>query len=201
MEAVREGHFVGTSGKHLSAYVQKDVPTTYPRKLRVLAEGIAQMVHLLRPNLVVAPPMGALLLGGMVAEELAVRYIYLEKTDGELGVLRSYFRQLAGDAQVCIVEDIITTGKTSRSSIHAIREAGGEVVCVTALFNRSDETAESLKVPNLRPLISKPLPDWPDKERCELCRAGVPIVLDVGHGEQFRKGNPDFDIEYTTLYS
>lgn len=198
LDAVWQGHFIGVGLKHLSGYVQKDVPTTHPKELRIFAEGIAHLVQDLSVDVIASPELGAILLGGFVAEELGVRFVIIQKAGDEMEVGRAAFKELVKGKRVGIVEDIIVHGHTSRRSVKAVTEAGGEVVWLSGLFNRSEETGESLGVKHFRPLISLRLEDWKDKESCRLCAERQPIVIDVGHAEEFRAKNPDFDIQYVT---
>jgi orotate phosphoribosyltransferase len=200
LDAVWEGHFIGAKMKHLSAYVQKDVPTTYPRELRTFAQGVAWLVRDLPIDVIASPELGAIVLGAMVAEELDARFVIIQKSDGGMRIDRAAFREAVQGKQVGIVEDIITHGDTSRSSIASVVEADAEFVFLSGLFNRSGQTAELLGVEHFRPLVNRKLQDWPDKQSCELCANRVPIVLDVGHAEEFRAKNPDFDIEYVTRH-
>ena len=201
MDAVWQGHFIGVEQKHLSGYVQKDVPTTDPRSLRTFAEGIAYVVRgLPTVDVIASPELGAILLGGFVAEELGVRFAIIQKkSDSQMEVGRATFKNILQGRSVGIVEDIIVHGHTSRRSVEAVLEAGGQVVWLSGLFNRSQETALTLGVDYFRPLITLELEDWKDKESCRLCAERQPIIIDVGHAAEFRDENPDFDIEYVTL--
>lgn len=187
--AVMEGHFIGKSGNHLSAYVAKDVPTRYPESLRVFAEGIAWMMKEVDVDIIVGPPMGALAVAVMVAEELKVEYAYLDRIDDDtLEVKRAPFKEGVAGRRVGIVEDIFTTGKTSGQSTAAVRAAGGEVVFVVGIYNRGGLTAKALKVPYFGALVNRDLPDW-TPEDClvdGLCAQSVPIRTDYGHGAEAR---------------
>ena len=200
LDAVWQGHFIGVGLKHLSGYVQKDVPTTYPRELRRFAEGIAWLVQDLPVDVIASPELGAILLGGFVAEELGARFVVIQKkSDEAMEIGRLTFKQTVEGKRVGIVEDIIVHGHTSRRSVKAVKEAGGEVVFLSGLFNRSLETPASLGIRHFRPLISMQLQDWRNKETCRLCAERQPIVIDVGHAQEFRAQNPDFDIGYVKL--
>lgn len=193
MKAVQLGHFVGTSDKHLAGFVSKDVPTRYPHVLRTLASGIAYMAGLSRPGarVVVAPPLGALALGVMVAEELGCEYAFLEKVDGVLVVKRPTFLEAVAGYPVGIVEDVITTAKTTKRSIAAVTAAGGQIAWVACLFNRGGVTAADLGVPRFNPLIDHKLEDW-EPDSCVLCEKLVPINLSPGHGAKFQATHPGY---------
>ena len=199
LNAVWEGHFIGAELKHLSGYVQKDVPTTYPVQLRTFAEGIAWLVRDIPVDVIASPELGAIALGSRVAEELGVRFVIIEKAGLKgMDIGRTTFIEAVRGQRVGLVEDIVSRGKTSRDSRAAVEATGGAVAYATALYSRSGETAETLQVPVFRPLVNRMLQDWPDQYSCQLCRDGVPIVLDVGHAREFKEKNPEFEIEYIT---
>ena len=197
--AIQQGHFIGKADGHLSAYVSKEVPTRHPNRLRILAEGIAWSVRSERIEVIVAPPMGALGLGIMVAEELGAEYAYLELVDpsdpdSKLEIKRLPFQEAVRGHRVGIVEDIVTTGQTSRKSIRATQAAGGEVVWLACIWSRSGATAESLGVPAFYPLVDRLLEDFAEEE-CRargLCAREVPINLKPGHGADYQALHPDY---------
>ncbi len=211
LEAVRVGHFIGTSGRHLAGYVSKDVPIRFPRHQRRLAEGITWLVKDVPVDVVVAPPMGALCLGAAVAEELGCEYAFLEEVYEEaklhdqptsldrpflvkadrLVFKRPTFQEAVRDRHVGIVEDVFTSGKTTLQTIAAVRAAGGIVVWVTGLYNRGGITAESLGVDLFRPLVTRQLGDW-SEGACDLCEQLVPINLSPGHGTGYQSAHPNY---------
>lgn len=199
--AVRAGffHFVGKAGDHLGAYVQKEVPTSLPRDLRVLAGGIAWNISDLDVEVVASPELGAIGLGLMVAEELGVGFAIIEKVDAEtMEVKRPAFINAVKGKRVAIVEDVVTKGESTRQAVEAITRAGGTVVVVAALYNRSGQTAQSLKVLGFIPLIDRRLEDFPWDD-CNHCRNGLPIVLNIGHGADFREARPEVNVGYINL--
>lgn len=201
LEAVLVGnfHFVGKAGDHLGAYVQKEVPTSHPRELRTLAEGIAWQLDGYAVEAIASPELGAIGLGIMVAEELDVGFAIAEKADADQMVIRRpAYRRAVRQRRVAIVEDIVTKGNSVRQSTRAVADAGGEVVAVAAIFNRSGQTEQTLKVPYFFPLVDRELPDY-KWDKCVYCEARVPIVTNVGHGAQFRQEHPEVDVPYIEL--
>lgn len=197
--AVLTGHFIGTQGKHLSAYVSKEVITRYPHHLRTLAKGLAMLASHYGVDVVVAPPMGALSLGTMVAEELQVEYAYLEPVnpsdrESKLTVKRLPFQEAVEGRRVGIVEDIIVSGKTSGRSIRGVRANGGKVAWLGCIWNRSESTARSLKVARLIALVNRRL-DELTRSECEkhgLCYHRVPINRKPGHGWEHELLDPGY---------
>ena len=211
--AVLTGHFVGTSDKHLQGYVDKDVPIRHPRAQRRLAIGMAALVQGMPVDVVVSPPMGAIVLGSNVAEALDVEYAFLEMVTQQFGmtrglrdepvaahyniglaVKRQTFKEAVCGKRVGIGEDILTTGKTTLQTIEAVRKAGGEVVWVLALYNRGAVTAQQLGVEHLLALVERQLLVMTPEECADWgpCSESVPVSLAVGHGARYMRSNPDY---------
>jgi orotate phosphoribosyltransferase len=184
-------HFVSTSGKHTSSYVNKDA--LYPHTLvteRLCRHIATQLMHH-DIEVVVGPAVGAVILAYGVARNLTeltsreVLCAYAEKTDdGGFTIKRGYDR-LIRDKRVLVVEDVLTTGESVRKVVQTIRTVGGEVVAIAALCNRGEVTANDLAdVPELFSLVNVPLDAW-DEAECPLCAQGVPVNVDVGKGREF----------------
>lgn len=182
MGALLRGHFIGNGGSHLDEYLDKDVPTRYPARLRGLVRRMGADLPMV--NIVVAPPMGALSMGTMLAEELEAQYAYLEVGPRDsLRLVRGTFLEGVAGMSVGICEDIVTDGGTTRKSVEAVQQAGGNVEWVTALWNRKGQTADSVGVPLFLPLVDRQLPSWNAAE-CPLCRDKVPVRRRPGHGHK-----------------
>jgi orotate phosphoribosyltransferase len=192
--AFRRGHFVLKAGRHAPEYIDKSIVTARPAHLRWFCRQIAFVSHDCdwEPQVVVAPAVAGVALAQWVAYELDgldsddVLALYADKDgDGFTLVGRGYDRLVAGKT-VLVVEDVLTTGKSARDVVEAVRVAGGEVVGVAALVNRGGVTAADVGVDDGRffalaalSLVSHPADD------CPLCRKGVPVDTDVGHGKEY----------------
>jgi orotate phosphoribosyltransferase len=177
-------HVVYTSGRHGSAYVNKDA--VYPDTHRVseLCGLLADLARPQRPEIVCGPALGGIILAQWTGNHLNLPAVYAEKLpEGGLGLRRGYDKLVHG-RRVLVVEDILNTGGSVAQAIEAVREAGGEVVTVAALVNRGNVTAEQLGVPALDALVSLDLDSWAAQE-CPLCRDGVAVNTDVGKGREF----------------
>ena len=154
--ALREGHFVLSSGLHSGVFLQKNLVFMHPdraeRICRALAEKITALVGPV--DVVVSPAVGGIIPGYETARWLKVAALYVEREAGQFRLRRGF--QLQAGARVAMVEDIVTTGLSSRECIAAIREAGGNVVVAACVVDRSGGEAEvgaplvslaSLKVP------------------------------------------------------
>ena len=177
-------HVVYTSGRHGSAYVNKDA--VYPHTARVaeLCALLAESVRELGAEVVCGPALGGIILSQWTAHHLGALAVFAEKLpEGGLGLRRGYDRLVAG-RRVVVVEDVLNTGGSVREAVAAVCGAGGEVVAVAALCNRGGLTPAALDVPHLRALMELSLESW-DAALCPLCRDGVPIDTDVGKGREF----------------
>jgi len=169
--ALLEGHFRLSSGLHSGHYIQCALVLQYPRIATHLGARLAEAFAGEPIETVIAPAIGGIIVAHEVARHLEVRAIFAEREAGRF-VLRRGFA-IAPAERVLIVEDVITTGRSTREVIELVREAGGEAVGVGALVDRSG-TALYFGVP-LRTLLQLEWPTYPPDE-CPLCAAGVPMT-------------------------
>jgi orotate phosphoribosyltransferase len=170
--ALLEGHFRLSSGLHSTGYLQSALVLQYPADAAALGSAIADRVRDLRPAAVISPALGGLIIGHEVARALRVRAIFAERSGGTTLSLRRGFNLLPGE-RVLVVEDVFTTGKSTRETIDVVREAGAEVVGAAAIIDRSGGTI-AFGVP-YQTVIQLALPTY-DPEQCPLCRQGVPVT-------------------------
>lgn len=173
-EALLEGHFLLSSGKHSAYYLQCARVLMNPERAGRLALALAQKLpRELRSevDLVVSPAMGGIIIGHEMGRALGTDALFLERPDGEF-TLRRGFRIEKGQ-KVLMVEDVVTTGLSSRQAMEAVRAQGGIVIAEAALVDRSAGEAE-LGVP-FYPLVSLNFPVYePDALPPEL--AATPAV-------------------------
>lgn len=158
-EALLEGHFILSSGLRSPRYLQCARVLMNPRRAARLAEAVAANIPAeLRSRItaVVSPAMGGVIAGQEVARALDVDAMFVERPTG-IFELRRGFRLTPGQ-QVLMMEDVVTTGLSSREAIKAIAEAGGEVIAAASLVDRSNGTAD-LGVPFF-PLIRLDVPSY-----------------------------------------
>jgi orotate phosphoribosyltransferase len=184
---LRDTHVVYTSGRHGSAYVNKDA--VYPRteRVRELCGLLADAARPLGAEIVCGPAMGGIILAQWTGHHLGLPAVYAEKAAAGGLVLRRGYDKLVAGRRVVVVEDVINTGGSLVEAIQAVRTAGGTVVGAVALCNRGGVTAAALDVPALHALLDLSLESWP-AEDCPLCRRGVPVNTDVGKGREFLAG-------------
>jgi orotate phosphoribosyltransferase len=169
--ALLEGHFRLTSGLHSPGYLQCALVLQHPRDAEALGAAIAERVRGLGVQAVLSPALGGIVIGQEVGRALGVRAIFAERQDGRLTLRRGF--SLQQGEQVLVVEDVVTTGGSTRETIDVAREAGAMVVAAAAIIDRSGGR-QKIDVP-FHVLAEVSLPTY-DPESCPLCLAGQPVV-------------------------
>lgn len=189
---ITDSHVVYTSGKHGSAYVNKDAVYPHTKETSALCRALAKEFENLNVEVVIAPAIGGVILSQWVAYHLSetsgreVLGVYAEKADtGEVFVIKRGYDRLVVGKRTLVVEDVLTTGGSARRVIEATRAAGGEVVGLGVLCNRGGVTSGDLAdPPKLFALVNVTLDAW-DEAQCPLCAKGVPINTQVGKGREY----------------
>ena len=173
-DALLEGHFILSSGLRSSRYLQCARVLMNPERAAKLANALAQKLPAdIRDsvNVVVSPAMGGVIVGHEMGRALGVDALFLERPDGVFELRRGF--RLEPGQRVLMMEDVVTTGLSSREAIKAIQAAGGEVIAAGSLVDRSGGSAD-LGVPFF-PLIRIDVPSYEaDKLPAEL--ASIPAV-------------------------
>ncbi len=140
--ALREGHFILSSGLHSPTFLQKNLVFMHPDRTERLCRALAAKIRdkAGRIDLVISPAVGAIIPGYETARHLGTPSLYVERESGEFKLRRGF--HISRGARVAMVEDIITTGLSSRECIEAIRAAGGNVVCAGCIVDRSGGRAD-----------------------------------------------------------
>ncbi len=169
--ALLEGHFRLSSGLHSPGYLQSALVLQHPAEAARLGAALADRLRGAGSTAVLSPALGGIVIGYEVARALGVRALFAERQDGRL-TLRRGFALDPGD-RVVVVEDVVTTGLSTRETIEVARQAGATVVAAGAIVDRSGGRAE-LGVP-LSALLPMSLPTY-EEAFCPLCAQGVPVV-------------------------
>ena len=159
VEALLEGHFLLSSGRHSAYYLQCARLLMNPERAGRIALAISQKIpRELRSEVqvVISPAMGGIIIGHEMGRALGVDALFVERPDGVFGLRRGF--SLAPETKVLMVEDVVTTGLSSREAIAAIEAAGGVVVAAASVVDRSAGTVE-LGVP-FYPLIELNFPTY-----------------------------------------
>lgn len=166
-----EGHFRLTSGLHSAGYLQSALVLQHPREAEACGAALAGHLRGLGAQVVLSPALGGIVIGQEVGRALGIRAIFAERQDGRL-VLRRGFTLEPGE-KVLVVEDVVTTGGSTRETIDVARAAGAVVVGAAAIIDRSGGQ-QRLDVP-FHSLAEVSLPTY-EPESCPLCLAGQPVV-------------------------
>ncbi|MEW6596010.1 MAG: orotate phosphoribosyltransferase [Pseudomonadota bacterium] len=170
--ALREGHFVLSSGLHSGVFLQKNLVFMHADRTERLCKALAAKIKALvgEVDVVISPAVGAIIPGYETARHLGVPSMYVEREGGAFKLRRGF--DLQPGARVAMVEDIVTTGLSSRECIEAIRAQGGNVVAAGCIVDRSGGRAD-VGVP-LVALATLDVPAYPaDQLPPEL--AAIPI--------------------------
>ena len=157
--ALREGHFVLSSGLHSPVFLQKNLVFARPERCERLCRALADKNRAIAPgvDLVISPAVGGIIPGYETARQLGVTSLYVEREGGAFKLRRGF--SIPPGAKIAMVEDIITTGLSSRECIAAIQAAGGDVVVAGCIVDRSGGRAD-VGVP-LAALATLDVPAYP----------------------------------------
>ena len=169
--ALLEGHFRLSSGLHSNGYLQCALVLQDPQTAGLLGAALAERVRPHGPDVVFSPALGGVIVGHETARALGVRALFAERHEGRLLLRRGF--HLAPGERVLVVEDVVTTGLSTRETMEVARAAGARVVGAASLVDRSGGHA-SLDVP-FAALLSVDLPTW-DPAACPLCAEGLAVV-------------------------
>jgi len=168
--ALLSGHFLLSSGLHSDTYFQSALILQHPADASMLAQGIAQKIKAAIKediDLVVSPALGGIVIGQEMGRALNKRAVFCERVDGKL-VLRRGF-SIAKDERVLVVEDVVTTGLSTREVIEVVKGFGGKIVCCASLVDRSGGKV-NFGVP-LVSLLSFDVKSY-KAEDCPICKTG-----------------------------
>jgi len=188
---VSDSHFVYVSGKHAPTYINKDYVYPHTADVSRIAEIIAEKYKDSPVEVVAGPSIGGIILSQWTAHHLSrlkgseVLSVYTEKQpDKDQIFTRGYDKYVKGK-NVLVVEDIVTTGGSVIKVINSVKDAGGNVVAACAIVNKDpvNINPSSMGVPfNYLAIIGMDV--WEEKD-CPLCKQGVPINTQLGHGKKY----------------
>jgi orotate phosphoribosyltransferase len=168
--ALLSGHFRLSSGLHSDRYLQCARLLQWPERAEAAGGELAALVSEFAPALVVSPAMGGIIIGHEVARALKRPFLFAERQEGAFTLRRGF--EIQADTPVVVVEDVFTTGKSTREVVDMLRNMGARTVAAGSIVNRG-LPAGALPVPS-RSLLELEVPAWPESE-CPLCANGLPI--------------------------
>jgi orotate phosphoribosyltransferase len=173
--AYLSGHFRLTSGLHSPEYLQCALVLQHPRHAAELGSLLAEALREVAPQpvgLVVSPALGGLIIGHEVARALGARFIFTERDEQKKMTLRRGFTVAPGEAAL-VVEDVITTGGSTRDVVEVLRAAGAHPMAAASIIDRSGGRAD-VGVPRIA-LATLQVVAY-DPAECPLCAQGLPLV-------------------------
>jgi len=170
-DALLEGHFQLTSGLHSTVYLQCARVLQYPKVAEQFGRAIAEQFREQGIELVASPAIGGIVIGHEVARALGARFIWTEREVGQM-TLRRGFTITPGE-KTLVVEDVITTGGSTRETIECLQQAGANVLGAGSIIDRSGGDVD-VGVPRVALASLKVLAV--DPATCDACRQGDPVV-------------------------
>jgi orotate phosphoribosyltransferase len=169
--ALLEGHFRLSSGLHSDRYLQSALVLQHPDFAEQLGRALAARLEHLQPTAILSPALGGIIIGQEVGRAMKIRALFAERQDGTLTLRRGF--SLAPSDRVVVVEDVITTGGSTRETVAVAEPAGAHVTGAAAIIDRGADPAR-LDLP-LQALVRMQVPTYPP-DACPLCASGVPIT-------------------------
>jgi len=173
--ALLEGHFILSSGLHSANYLQcalaLQLPTDANRFGQAIAEKLASIIDTDSINTIASPAIGGLVIGYAVAAALDKRFIWTERQNGEMTVRRGF--AVRPSERIAVVEDVITTGSSTRECIAALESSGAKVVAAASIVDRSNGAAD-VGVPRVS-LVTLDVPSFAP-ESCPMCARGEEAI-------------------------
>lgn len=169
--ALLNGHFVLSSGRHSGSYLQCALALKQPSDALELGKLIAEKYDAADIDTVASPAIGGLIIGFAVAQALGKPFIWTERQEGVMTVRRGF--SLQPGERVLVVEDVITTGGSTRECIAALEQNGAKVVAAASIIDRSNGAAD-VGVPRIALVAMNVESFTPDE--CPLCSQGVEAV-------------------------
>ncbi len=169
--ALLKGHFKLSSGLHSEKYLQCALVLQYPKVTQKLSKELARRFSKEKIDLVIGPALGGITLSYEVARVLGVRGIFAERECGNM-ILRRGFSISKGEGAL-VVEDVITTGGSTKEVVEVVKSSGGEVIGVGSIIDRSQADIDfGVRKERLAKLSIETF----DPKACPLCQAGIPII-------------------------
>ena len=178
--AFLRGHFVYTSGRHGADYLEKFRILEDPKATSALAAMIANEFRSVTPELVAGPTTGGIILAYEVARQLGVNAVYVERGESGGRVLRRGF-EIPPSTRVLVVDDVVTTGGSVAETEACITNAGGAVIGIGVLADRTAGRAATT-VPFFA-CLTVDFPSYPS-DSCPQCAAGIPVAAPRGSGKK-----------------
>lgn len=186
-----DDHFVGTSGRHMATYINKDALYPHTEVTSRIGELFAEKNKDLDIDVVAAPALGGIILSTWTAFHLSklkgkeVLGIYTEKTPDKDQIFTRGYDKLVSGKNVLVIEDLTTTGGSVKKVLESVKNVGGNVVGVSVMVNKNPAEVNSETIGAPFSFLAELETKTYDPDDCPLCRANVPVNANVGHGKKF----------------
>ncbi len=169
---LQNGHFILTSGRHSDQYMQMAQALQHANVTEYLCRNLAEAIENKKIDIVISPAVGGLLVGYEISKILGVKNIFCERENGIMTLRRGF--QIEPGQKVLVVEDVVTTGGSVKEVISVVEQAGGEIIGVGVLVDRSNGKVD-FGYP-FKSLLSIEIASY-EKEECPLCKEGkIPAI-------------------------
>lgn len=168
-DALLEGHFLLSSGKHSNRYVQCAKVLRYPDKAEKILKPVAEKLKEMDIDVLVGPAMGGIIVAYELGRQLGLEAIFTERVDNIMALRRGF--EIKEGSKVVICEDVVTTGKSSMEVKELLESMGAKVLAIASIIDRTSSKLELDVISSLRVDI-----DTYDKENCPLCEKGIEVV-------------------------
>ena len=169
--AILKGHFKLSSGLHSAEYLQCARVLEHPGYAAKLCAELAKKFEKEKPNIVIAPALGGILVSYEVARSLGAKSIFAERASGKMTLRRGF--ELSKKDKVLVVEDVITTGLSTQEVINVVKSYGSELIGVGCLIDRSRKKVNF--APRFESLTEIDIPTF-KPEDCPLCKDEIPAI-------------------------
>jgi orotate phosphoribosyltransferase len=169
--AMLEGHFLLSSGLHSNVYLQSALVLQFPDLAEQLGRAIAERFQAKGIQLVASPAIGGIIIGHEVARALGARFVWTERENGKMTLRRGF--TVSPNEKTLVVEDVITTGGSTRETVAALQRAGSTVIAAASIIDRSLGEAD-VGVPRVA-LATLAVPSM-DPSVCEACKRGETAI-------------------------
>jgi len=173
--ALLTGHFKLSSGLHSDRYLQCAKVLMWPERAEALGRALGALLSPLGPLVAVSPALGGVIIGQEVGRALGVRAIFTERVEGAFSLRRGF--GLEPGEKVAVIEDVVTTGKSTREVMAVVKGAGAVVACCGSIIDRrpASEKGDAVDGIPYRALLALDVPAW-DPAACPLCANGEPLT-------------------------
>lgn len=186
-----DSHFVGTSGRHMPLYINKDALYPHTEAVSRMGELFAEKTKDMDIDVVAAPALGGIILSTWTAYHLTklkgkeILGIYTEKTPDKNQIFTRGYDQLVKSKNILVIEDLTQTGGSVKKVVESVKETGGNVVGVCVMVNKDPVNITSDLVGAPLTWLAELKTESYDASECPLCKEGVPVNTTVGHSKKF----------------